>query len=336
MSLYDNEQLADGQQRWPTVLGSNYLYLVVLVLMIALSGIVHGLFRLKSINTEGWLIATFIMEIAVIGIPPLIYLVVSGMDIKHVARINRVRGVELLLVLGMAVFGYAIVAFINLVWYSILSRIGTPVQPAFPPIKTSKQYIIAILAMAVIPAVVEEFLFRGVILRGYERFGALTAVVVSGVLFGLLHLNLVNLPAIIFLGIMIGYVVVRTDSIFSGMLYHFIQNFLSISLLFLQEIAQGSLGDEVAIQYNVEQMPPELLVTTIAVLGIIAFLCVGLFAACVSSLHRITHGKERIRSLMLGEAKGLSLKEMWPAIVAGVIVIVDACVRIVEMVRNVQ
>jgi len=71
-------------------------------------------------------------------------------------------------------------------------------------------------------------------------------------------------------------------------------------------------------------------------LGIIAFLCVGLFAACVSSLHRITHGKERVRSLMLGEAKGFSIKEMWPAIVAGVIVIADTCVKIVDMIQNVQ
>lgn len=336
-NLYD-----DGQQKWPTVLGSNSLYLIVLVLMLAVSALVFGLFMLKGMdivnatNTEAWLIATLVMEIVVIGIPPLIYLLASGMDIKHVVRINRAKGVELLLVLGMAVFGYFIVAFINLVWYSILSRIGTPVQPLFPSIKTGKQYILAILAMAVIPAVVEEFLFRGVILRGYERFGTLTAVVVSGVLFGLLHLNLVNLPAIIFLGIMIGYVVVRTDSIFSGMLYHFIQNFLSISFLFLQEIVQGSLGDEVAIQQNIEQIPPELLVTTMAVLGIIAFLCVGLFAACVSSLHRITHGKERVRSLMLGEAKGFSIKEMWPAIVAGVIVIADTCVKIVDMIQNVQ
>ncbi|MFO7154242.1 MAG: type II CAAX endopeptidase family protein [Caldicoprobacter oshimai] len=334
MSLYDNEQLADGQQRWPTVLGSNYLYLVVLVLMITLSSIVSGLFNPKM-NTESWLIATFLMEIAVIGVPPLIYLLASRMDIKRVARINRIRGVELLLVLGMAVFGYAIVGFINMVWYSMLNRIGNPVEPVFPPIKTGRQYIMAIMAMAVTPALVEEFLFRGVVLRGYERFGALTATVVSGVLFGLLHLNLVNLPAVIFLGIMISYVVVRTDSIFAGVLYHFTQNFLSISFLFLQEFAQRYLGEGMAVPENVKQMPPELLAAAMAVWGIIAFFCLGLFAACVTSFHRITYGKESIRGLMIHEVKGLSIKEMLPVIASGVIVIVYLCVEVVAMVMGV-
>ncbi len=331
MDIYD-----DKQQRWPTVLGSNSLYLIVLVLMIAISTTAFGLFMSENIDTERWLIATLIMEVVVIGIPPLIYLVVSRMDIRHVARMNGVGGMELLLVLGMAVFGYAIVTFINALWYTILSRIGNPVQPVFPSIKTGGQYVIAIIAMAVVPALVEEFLFRGVILRGYERFGALTAIVVSGVLFGLLHLNLVNLPAIIFLGIMISYVVVRTNSILSGVLYHFIQNFLSISFLFLQEFAQGYLGDGVAMQQNMESMPPELLATAMAVLGIIAFFCLGLFAACVASFHRITHGKERVRNLMLGEMKGLSIKDMLPAIASGVIVIAYLCIEVVAMVRGVQ
>lgn len=331
MDLYD-----DKQQRWPTVLGSNSIYLIVLVLMIAISSMAFGLFMPEDVNTERWLIATLIMEMVVVGIPPLIYLVASRMDIKHVARINRVGGMELLLVLGMAVFGYAVVAFINVVWYSILSRIGNPVQPVFPSIKTGKQYIIAIIAMAVVPALVEEFLFRGVILRGYERFGALTAIVVSGVLFGLLHLNLVNLPAIIFLGIMISYVVMRTDSILPGVLYHFTQNFLSISFLFLQEFAQGYLDDVAAMEQNVESMPPELMATAMAVLGIIAFFCLGLFAACVTSFHRITRGKERIRNLMFGETKGISVKDMLPAVASGVIVVAYLCVEVVAMVKGVQ
>jgi len=329
MDLYDDEQ-----QRWPTVLGSNSLYLIVLVLMIVISSTVFGLFMLKDMNTERWLIATLIMEAVVIGIPPLIYLLASRMDIKHVARINRVRGMELLLVLGMAVFGYAIVAFINAVWYSILSRIGSPVQPAFPPIKTGRQYILAIIAMAAVPALVEEFLFRGVILRGYERFGARKAIVASGVLFGLLHLNLVNLPAIIFLGIMISYVVVRTNSILSGILYHFTQNFLSISLLFFQEYVQGYLGDGVTAQQSVEQIPPELLAGAMAILGIIAFFCLGLFAACVASFNRITHGKERVRNLMFGEMKGPSIKDMLPAIAAGGIVIAYLCAEVITMIRG--
>lgn len=336
MVLHNENWLDDGQQQWPTVLASNSLYLIVLVLMVSISSIVFGFFGPANMNTERWLIVTLIMEIAVIGVPPLIYFIVSRMDIKRVARLNRVRGIELLLVLGMAVFGYAIVGFINMVWYSILSHIGNPVEPVFPPIKTVRQYIMAIIVMAVTPALVEEFLFRGVILRGYERFGIGTATVVSGVLFGVLHLNLVNLPAIIFLGVMISYVVIRTNSIFAGMFYHFIQNFLSISFLFLQEIVQRYLRDGMAVPENVEQVPHELLAVAMTVWGIIAFFCLGLFIACLVSFNRVTYGKESIRPLMIDETKALFIKDMLPAIAAVIIVIVYLCIEVLTMVKSVQ
>ncbi|MBM7582510.1 membrane protease YdiL (CAAX protease family) [Caldicoprobacter guelmensis] len=336
MDLYRANWADDGQQRWPTVLASNSLYLIVLVLMVSISSIVFSILGPANMNTEKWLVVTLGMEIIVIGVPPLLYLMGSRMDIKRVARINRVRGVELLLVLGMAVFGYAIVGFINMVWYSILSRIGNPVEPVLPPIRTSRQYIMAIIAMALTPALVEEFLFRGVILRGYERFGIWTAMVVSGVLFGVLHLNLVNLPAIIFLGVMISYVVIRTNSLFAGMFYHFVQNFLSISFLFLQEVAQRYLRDGMAVPENVEQMPPELLAAALTVWGIIAFFCLGLFIACLASFNRVTYGKESIRTLMVDETKALSLKDMLPAIAAIIIVIVYLGIEVFTMIKSVQ
>ena len=73
--------------------------------MILLSSAV-GLFRLELENTEQWLVFTFIMEMLVIGVPPLIYVLVNKANIRQTFRINRISIKELVLVLGMAVFGY--------------------------------------------------------------------------------------------------------------------------------------------------------------------------------------------------------------------------------------
>ena len=45
------------------------------------------------------------------------------------------------------------------------------------------------LATAVVPLFVEEFLFRGVILSQFRKYGDVFAVIASALLFGLLHRN---------------------------------------------------------------------------------------------------------------------------------------------------
>jgi membrane protease YdiL (CAAX protease family) len=329
------EEGLDRTGKWPTILGSNVLYLVVLLMMIGLS-VVFGTGNVGEVDTDQWLEKAFIMELLVIGIPPLLYLLISRMKIKEVIRLNKLGAIELLLVLGMAVFGYGIVAFVNMAWYWVISHIGTPIVPELPPLYTGRQYLMAILVMALTPAVVEEFFFRGVVLRGYERFGPVVAMVVTGMLFGFLHLSLANIPAIIFLGIMITYVVQRTNSIFSGVIYHFVQNTISISLLFLQGAAEKYLQNGSAVIGDINQVSPQMLAAAMVIWGIIGLFCLGLFILCVISFHRVTRNKASTRQLMSQEMRPLSIKEMLPIIGAGVIVVILLGMEVFTMAMNLQ
>ncbi len=326
----------DGPQQhnWPTIFGCNMLYFIVLALMILLSGAV-GVLRLELADTGQWLTATFIMEILVIGIPPVLYLLLRKIDIRQTVRLNKTGVKELLLVLGMAVSGYGIVSFINLVWYWILSRFGTPVAPVYPPINNGGQYITGLLVMALTPALVEEFLFRGVMLRGYERLGTKVSIITTGVLFAVLHLRITNIPAIIFLGIMIGYVVVRTNSIFSGVLYHFTQNAISISLLYFQEIARDYLQDAGAVQDNMANIPPEMWIGVIIVWGMIALFSIGFFLLCVTAFHRTTRFRAEAESPVTMETRVLTLKEMLPLIGSGIIVAITLLIEIMAMIGKI-
>ena len=54
--------------------------------------------------------------------------------------------------------------------------------------------IYLIMAYAVLPAICEEFIYRGILCHEYERGGVLRAIIVSSVFFALLHFNLQNLP----------------------------------------------------------------------------------------------------------------------------------------------
>lgn len=102
--------------------------------------------------------------------------------------------------------------------------------------------VMSVLAVAVAPALLEEFVFRGAILGGLLKYGKGFAIFTSALLFGLMHGNLVQIPFAFMAGLIIGFVVVETGSFWSGVLIHFINNLMSIGLDYLKNY----LGEAVA------------------------------------------------------------------------------------------
>lgn len=105
--------------------------------------------------------------------------------------------------------------------------------------RASKSRIDIFLFIAVIsaiPAFAEEILFRGLILSGLRNSSTVTkAVVISGLLFGVIHMFPPQMLAISILGIFFGILIVRTKSIVSAIWCHFLNNFLMIvAMIFIQ------------------------------------------------------------------------------------------------------
>lgn len=86
--------------------------------------------------------------------------------------------------------------------------------------------LVATLAlMALSPAVCEEALFRGPILRGLRtRFSPTGAAVLTGLLFGLFHGDIWRLLPTAVLGMLLSAVALATDNIVPAMIVHFINN----------------------------------------------------------------------------------------------------------------
>ena len=84
------------------------------------------------------------------------------------------------------------------------------------------------LRSAVVPALLEEFAFRGVVLQSLRRYGDWFAIAVSAVMFGLVHGNLTQMPFAIIAGLALGYCAVITGSLRSGIAIHFLNNFVSV------------------------------------------------------------------------------------------------------------
>lgn len=86
-----------------------------------------------------------------------------------------------------------------------------------------------ILLLALLPAICEELAFRGFILNGLRRTGhKWGAILVTSALFGVVHMLLQQSLSAFLIGIVIGYVAVKTNSIWPAMLFHFTHNGLAV------------------------------------------------------------------------------------------------------------
>ena len=93
-----------------------------------------------------------------------------------------------------------------------------------------KDFLFMTLFVAIIPAILEEVAIRGVLLQPLRRFGDGFAIVVSAVIFSLLHGNMVQIPYTVIAGIYFGYVMVATGSLWPSIILHFLNNFYSVMI----------------------------------------------------------------------------------------------------------
>ena len=91
-----------------------------------------------------------------------------------------------------------------------------------------------LFAVSAVPALAEEFAFRGILMGRLRKYGNCFAIVVSAVMFGAMHGNTTQIVFAFILGLVFGYIDVITDSILPSIIVHFINNFYAVTFDVLQ------------------------------------------------------------------------------------------------------
>lgn len=95
------------------------------------------------------------------------------------------------------------------------------------------EFLFVAFVIAVTPAICEEFLFRGLILKNFERTMTVgKSIFLTGFVFALFHFHPFNLIPLILLGFYLSFIVYYSNSIFTGIIVHFVNNFLSAYLVY--------------------------------------------------------------------------------------------------------
>lgn len=108
---------------------------------------------------------------------------------------------------------------------------------------------VTFLGAAVVAPIVEEFAMRGIVMGSLRKFGDGVAIFVSAVLFGLMHGNLMQIPFAFIVGLALGFAVIKTGSLWSGILIHAINNALATVLNWATKGASVELQSTVNVIY---------------------------------------------------------------------------------------
>ena len=132
--------------------------------------------------------------------------------------------------------------------------------------------LINILMVALIPAIGEEFLFRGTIQRILVEWfkNEHLAIWLAALLFSLMHYQFLGLIPRVLLGALFGYLFVWTGSIWMAVLAHFINN--GVAVVYYYVFFRGSLGiepDHIGMEENAILMIITSVVLTILLLAVI-------------------------------------------------------------------
>ncbi len=239
------------------------LYLIFAELFFPASNI-HGLYYLTETVEWGFNLLVYIISLL---IPFGIYALCIKMPLRvalpfRKAKFDLTLG-GVLIGLGAGVLASYATNAIQLGFEAI--GIGITMPEMEVP-ETVPGLILYIITLTVAPAFIEEILFRGIVMQSLRRFGDIFALVASALIFGIFHCNLIQMPYAFIVGLCIGYFVMRTGSLWVGVILHFINN--SVAVVF--EILYPYMTEETYVLANYVYNLVCIILTVIALVFILA------------------------------------------------------------------
>ncbi len=143
--------------------------------------------------------------------------------------------------IGLACIGIGMMTcvYADFTAYSLLFNLNSiglyPHIPDFPYDNNTASIIMYIISLSIIPPLVEEFAYRGIVLGSLRQYGDGFAILVSSVLFGLMHANFLQTPCTFIAGLILGFLTVRLNSILPAMIIHFLNNFSFVILTIIEK-----------------------------------------------------------------------------------------------------
>lgn len=179
-------------------------------------------------TSVGYLLQAIYMNIAFVGIFVWYYKSIGNQNLLK--KPNKSTYKYFAICVGIGIVSMFLLSGTLNYFNSILNKIGISVDSPDIPLNTVGDYFICLISLALIPAICEELLFRGVIINTLKHKGHTFAIVASAIMFAMFHFSPLQLIYPICFGLIFGIVYLRTRNIVFPIIIHFINNALSLTI----------------------------------------------------------------------------------------------------------
>jgi len=165
---------------------------------------------------------------ALILVPILVFCRIRKVKLREIVSFGRMKPSTVVLTIVCTYLLNPLLVLLNMI-----SLFFTTSEVAELTSSIEQNLLLNTLMIAVLPAIIEELMFRGVIFHTYRKQKVAAGVLLSAFLFGCMHMNFNQFIYTFVFGIYLALLVEATGSIFSSMIAHFTMNFSSVLLTFL-------------------------------------------------------------------------------------------------------
>ena len=248
MDMFDH--ILSSRNKMKPIFKVSLYFLIVLVL-----SIVGPMFVTPVLYKIGLVPPLVLMVIHIIFfiVPAIIYIIVTKSNYKKVFSFKKPKGKDVFFSILIAALALPIMTFFS---YTSSLFYTNDVALVLDQMRVYPLWLM-ILVVGVTPAITEEITIRGIALSGFEFKSKNVAAIMTGIMFGILHLNAHQFLYATAMGIILAYVVRATGSIFLSMLIHFLIN--SWNLIQQRIVSQGiTTEDLVHSMDSIKNIPMEL------------------------------------------------------------------------------
>ncbi|MBO4693811.1 MAG: CPBP family intramembrane metalloprotease [Clostridia bacterium] len=169
------------------------------------------------------------LSLFLLTVPFIVCAKIAEADISKITALKKPEGdnsfVYFLFGLGFCAFANIAVSFAGRIFESFGIDFSVP-ESEYP--QGVFGFLLVVLSTAVVPALVEEFAFRGIVFGMLKPFGEAFAIFASAAAFGVLHGNFEQMPFAFLVGLALGFVRAKTDSLVICMAIHAANNFIAV------------------------------------------------------------------------------------------------------------
>lgn len=191
-------------------------------------------------------LSDIVLQILIFILPSLFYCKLRKIPVSKASSVTTVLPIRFVLLASLLIVMVLGSLLINLAVYSAAGsaeQFGNSTAQTLTEISSVSGALYVIVAFGIIPAIAEEFFFRGILLSEYSDCGRFSAILITSLAFAMSHFDLLQLPSYLFSGMILGIALTVTRSLLAPMLIHCASNLFNIFLApYLWQVVFAPLG----------------------------------------------------------------------------------------------